>query len=121
MPVMMTILAIRHPLGNRTTVRRRRHSIVSSQGPHRRNRYSLRTGWDGRNVGEQPCDVSEFDKPFPNHTFTGFIAGENRAKFGTPEKDLLGKDLCLTGKIQDYRGKPKIVLTDPEQITPQSK
>ena len=62
-----------------------------------------------------------FDKPFPNHTFTGFIAGENRAKFGTPEKDLLGKDLCLTGKIQDYRGKPKIVLTDPEQITPQSK
>jgi hypothetical protein len=57
-----------------------------------------------------------FDTPFPNHTFTGFIPGDSRAKFGTPEKDYLGKEVCLTGKIQDYNGKPEIVLSDPQQI-----
>jgi|SRR5580700_7863018 DNA/RNA endonuclease YhcR with UshA esterase domain len=62
-----------------------------------------------------------FDRPFPNHTFTGFIPGESRAKFGTPEKDYLGKDVCITGKIQDYRGKPEIILNDPQQVAEQSR
>ena len=62
-----------------------------------------------------------FDKPYPDHTFTIYIAGENRAKFGTPEKDWLSKDVCITGKIQDYRGKPEIVATEASQIKLPSK
>jgi hypothetical protein len=32
-----------------------------------------------------------FDNPYPDHSFTAFIAAEDRAKFGTPEKDYLGR------------------------------
>jgi hypothetical protein len=48
------------------------------------------------------------------------IPGESRAKFcaNAPEKDYR---VCITGKIEDYRGKPEIVVTDPQQIQPQSK
>ena len=62
-----------------------------------------------------------FDKTYPNHTFTGFIPGDSRARFTAPEKEYLDKDVCVTGKIQDYRGKPEIVLTDPQQIRLQAK
>lgn len=65
--------------------------------------------------GSKPTFLN-FDKPYPQHTFTAFIAGENRARFGTPEKDYLNKNVCVTGKIQNYNGKPEIVLTDPQQI-----
>jgi len=57
-----------------------------------------------------------FDKPYPDHTFTAFIPAESRSKFGTPEKEYLNKEACVTGKIQDYRGKPEIVLTEPQQL-----
>ena len=57
-----------------------------------------------------------FDKAFPDHTFTAIIFGENRARFGKPEQDYLQKDVCVTGKIVNYNGKPEIELTDPKQI-----
>src|SRR5215469_13846689 len=57
-----------------------------------------------------------FDRPYPDHTFSAFLAAENRSKFGSPEKDYKDKDVCVTGKIQDYHGKPEIILTDPDQI-----
>jgi hypothetical protein len=63
----------------------------------------------------------DFDKPYPEHMFTAFLPAQNRAKFGTPEKDYKDKEICVTGKIEDYRGKPEIVLTDPQQIKLQSK
>jgi DNA/RNA endonuclease YhcR with UshA esterase domain len=76
---------------------------------------------DARYMDSSHVTFLNFDKPYPNHTFTSFIPSENRAKFSTPEKEYLGKDVCVTGKIQDYRGKPEIVLTEPEQIKLQSK
>jgi micrococcal nuclease len=57
-----------------------------------------------------------FDKPYPDHTFTAFLPAANRAKFGTPEKDYIGRQICVTGKIEEYHGKPEIILTDPQQI-----
>jgi hypothetical protein len=70
--------------------------------------------------GRQPTFLN-FDKRYPEHTFTAVIFGENRAKFGTPEKDYLDKDICVSGKIEDFNGKPQIVVTDREQIKPQSR
>ena len=62
-----------------------------------------------------------FDNPYPNHTFTGFIPADSRSKFDAPEETYKEKNICLTGKIQNYRGKPEIVLTEPQQIRMQTK
>jgi hypothetical protein len=58
----------------------------------------------------------DFGKPYPDATFTAMIFAADRAKFGTPEKGLAGKQVCVTGKIEMFRGKPEIVLTDPKQL-----
>jgi DNA/RNA endonuclease YhcR with UshA esterase domain len=58
-----------------------------------------------------------FDQPYPNQTLTVLIAGPNRAKFGgAPETMFQGKNVCVTGQIVDYRGKPEIVVENPSQI-----
>src|SRR5581483_7318618 len=57
-----------------------------------------------------------FDAKYPNHTFTAVIFGDDRAKFGAPEKDYLEKTICVTGKIEEYNKKPQVVLTSPEQV-----
>jgi hypothetical protein len=57
-----------------------------------------------------------FDKPYPDHSFTVVIFGESRAKFGKPEQEYLQKDVCVTGEIKDFNGKPEIELADPKQI-----
>jgi hypothetical protein len=59
----------------------------------------------------------DFGQPYPNSIFTALILGSDRAKFGTPEKDLQGKQVCVTGKIRLYEGKPEIILTDPKQLS----
>jgi len=56
------------------------------------------------------------DKPYPNQIFTVLIWGENREKFGTPEEKYRDKQVCVTGKITEYRGAPEIVITDPLSI-----
>jgi len=58
----------------------------------------------------------DFGKPYPNTTFTALIFGTDRPKFGTPEKTLLGKQICVTGKIRLYEGKPEIIISDPKQL-----
>jgi hypothetical protein len=70
--------------------------------------------------GRQPTFLN-FDKRYPEHTFTAVIFGENRSKFGTPEKDYLDKDICVSGKIEEFNGKPQIVVTEKSQIKPDSK
>ena len=57
------------------------------------------------------------DKPYPNQVFTIVIWGSNRSKFGRPEVDYKEKQVCVKGKITEYRGAPEIVADDPKQIT----
>jgi hypothetical protein len=77
----------------------------------------------GKVVGTRYLDQSaskitflNFDKTFPDSPFTAIVQGADRAKFGEPEKKYLNKDLCVTGKIEDYNKKPQITLTDPAQV-----
>jgi hypothetical protein len=56
------------------------------------------------------------DKPYPNQIFTVLIWGENREKFGTPEEKYRDKQICVTGKITEYRGAPEIVVSDLQGI-----
>jgi hypothetical protein len=55
-------------------------------------------------------------KPYPNQVFTAVIWGSDRSKFGTPETSLNGKQVCVTGRIELYRGKPEIVVHDTNQL-----
>jgi len=58
------------------------------------------------------------DKPYPNQTFTVVIWGRDRGKFEVPPEVLfMGKEICVTGRITTYRGKPQITVSDPSQIT----
>jgi DNA/RNA endonuclease YhcR with UshA esterase domain len=56
------------------------------------------------------------DKPYPNQIFTVVIWGNSRNKFGRPENDYKGKQICVSGKITAYAGLPEIVAEDPKQI-----
>lgn len=56
------------------------------------------------------------DKPFPDQVFTVVIWGRNRTKFGAPEKTFSKKEICVTGKIESYRGVPQIEASNPNQI-----
>jgi micrococcal nuclease len=53
----------------------------------------------------------------PNQLLTVMIPGADKEKFkGNPEVDYKGKEVSVTGKIVDYKGKPEIVVTDPKQL-----
>ncbi|HUI07588.1 MAG TPA: hypothetical protein VL486_11365 [Verrucomicrobiae bacterium] len=61
--------------------------------------------------------VLNFDRPYPNHTFTVVIPGFARGGFKEPPETLFrGKTVCVAGQIVDYRGKPEIVISSPSQI-----
>jgi hypothetical protein len=56
----------------------------------------------------------------PDELLTLVIKGDDRKKFTTaPEDAFKGKKVCITGQIVDYKGKPEIIITDPEQIKEQ--
>jgi hypothetical protein len=59
----------------------------------------------------------DLDKPYPNGTFTILIWGQDRARFGTPENSFLQKQVCATGQIQLYQGRPQVIIHDPDQLT----
>jgi hypothetical protein len=54
---------------------------------------------------------------YPNELLTVVILGPDRDKFkDKPEEAWKDKTVCITGRITDYRGKPQIVITMPEQV-----
>jgi DNA/RNA endonuclease YhcR with UshA esterase domain len=56
------------------------------------------------------------DKPYPHQVFTVLIWGSDRSKFEKPPETLSGKEICVTGMIQSYRGRPEIIVKEPSQI-----
>ncbi|WP_461453489.1 hypothetical protein [Mucilaginibacter sp.] len=53
----------------------------------------------------------------PNQLLTVVIKSEDRSKFtGKPEDDYKDKNVCVTGTIIEFKGKPEIVLSDPANI-----
>jgi len=58
------------------------------------------------------------DRPYPNQIFTVVIWGQDRPKFRTaPEKLYSGKQICVSGVIDTYKGVPQIVVNEPSQIS----
>ncbi len=68
-------------------------------------------------TGGAPTFIN-FDKPNPDQTFTVLIWGIDRPKFAAPPESTFtaGKRVCVTGKVTDYRGKPEIIVRNPEEI-----
>lgn len=57
-----------------------------------------------------------FEKPYPDQTFTVVIFHEHRHKFGKPEETYRDKEICASGKVGEYQEKPQIVATEPSQL-----
>jgi len=58
-----------------------------------------------------------FDAKFPNHTFSGSIWSDNVRNFSyEPEIELLGKKICITGKISDFKGKPTMNIEHEKKV-----
>lgn len=59
-----------------------------------------------------------FDAKFPNHTFSGSIWASNVKHFSyDPEIELLGKKICITGKVTEYKGKPTMTVEHEKKVT----
>ena len=74
---------------------------------------------DGRYLAKskgQPTLIN-FEKPYPDQTFTLLIWGDHRKQFGEPERELKGKRVCVTGLIKIYNGKPEIAATAKSQVS----
>lgn len=60
-----------------------------------------------------------FDEPYPNQIFTVVIWGADRPKFGDPETAYQSKRVCVSGKINAYKGVPEVVASEAAQIKAQ--
>ncbi len=68
-------------------------------------------------INEQPTSL-HLNKPYPNQVFTVLIRGSDRGKFEKPPETLYsGKEICVTGMIKSYQGRPEIIVKKPAQIT----
>jgi DNA/RNA endonuclease YhcR with UshA esterase domain len=56
------------------------------------------------------------DKPYPGHIFTAVVWDNNRAKFSYAPESLKGETICVSGLIEQYKGKAQIEVRDPGQI-----
>ena len=58
-----------------------------------------------------------FDRAYPNHTMVVVIWGSDRGAFPTnPQSFYKGKDVCATGLIESYQGKPEIIARNGNQL-----
>jgi hypothetical protein len=54
---------------------------------------------------------------YPGQTFTVVIWDDARGRFETaPHVLFAGADICVTGLVETYKGKPQIVVRDPARI-----
>ena len=68
--------------------------------------------------GEKKTTYINFGKPYPNTTFTVVIFEADATKFkNTPSEFFKDKNVCITGKVKIYKGRPEIIVNSEEQIT----
>lgn len=56
---------------------------------------------------------------YPHQIFTAVIWGRDRGQFNeAPETAYRGKEICVTGLVELYKGKPEIIVRSPGQVVP---
>lgn len=59
-----------------------------------------------------------FDRNYPNSPFYATIWKNNQNNFSyNPEKELIGKTICVKGEVTVYDGKPRMSINKEQQIT----
>jgi hypothetical protein len=59
----------------------------------------------------------DFEKPHPAEVFKVVIWGADRGRFSPPPETAYDqKPVCVTGRIQLYRGAPEIIVRSPAQL-----
>lgn len=53
---------------------------------------------------------------YPNDQFEVLIWKENRGKFSYDLQSLNGTSICITGIVKEYKGKPEVEVSSPDQI-----
>ena len=67
-------------------------------------------------VSKKPTFIN-FGKPYPDQVFSVAIMGEDRGNFDDcPEKLFAGRNVCVTGLIESYDGKPVMKVKDRTQV-----
>jgi DNA/RNA endonuclease YhcR with UshA esterase domain len=57
------------------------------------------------------------DKKFPDQLFTIVIYENVRNKLSyIPEEKLMNKEICVSGKVEQYKGVPQIILQKEKDI-----
>lgn len=66
---------------------------------------------------ERKLTFLNLDKPYPNQSLTLLIDEKYRGQFPeAPEKYYLDKNICVTGKLEFYKGRPEMKVRGPNQI-----
>ncbi|MBP6236522.1 MAG: hypothetical protein KA536_10285 [Saprospiraceae bacterium] len=70
--------------------------------------------------GENKMIYINFGSKYPDHIFTAVIFTKDQPKFPyNPVEVLKYKQICITGKISEYKGKAQMVLYAPTNINVQ--
>ena len=64
-------------------------------------------------VSNKGTVLINFDEDHPNSTFVGVIRVSSNLDYSNIKKGVI---LTISGKIEDYKGKPEIIITDQSQI-----
>lgn len=72
---------------------------------------------DGYHHQQSDTIFLNFEKPYPNNCFTAVIFSSDQYKFVQhPEQYYTDNKVRVKGTIEEYEGKPEIILKDPSQI-----
>jgi hypothetical protein len=67
--------------------------------------------------GEKKTTFISFGNPYPNSIFTAVIFDADLPNFKyNPSEYLKDKNVCITGLIKIYNGKPEMILSDEDQL-----
>jgi len=67
--------------------------------------------------GDKKTTYINFGNPYPNTTFTVVIFEGDLPNFkNTPSVYLKDKNVCITGKVKIYKGKPEMIVNKEEQL-----
>jgi micrococcal nuclease len=73
--------------------------------------------YGGKYFGASNMTLLDVGGAHPNEYLTLVIKGDDNKKFkGQADEIFRNKKICVTGKIIDYKGKPEIEITEPDQI-----
>ncbi len=67
--------------------------------------------------GAKKVTYLNFGKPYPNSSFTVVIFESSLPNFTyNPAEYLKGKEICVTGKVKLYKGKPEMEIGKEQEI-----